>query len=185
MRPIASFTLHAMLAAVIAAVAATSAAATDHLKLLATVNTGVADRGGKDKWIEIQGWDWGARRKGWDGTVKGGSVSAEKYGAVSGMHRDADIKSPHDAASGMPAGKRQHDWQPSPNAVDGGSVRVKVKFPWVGCTVGDRVPAATLDAGGKSYDLTDLTVSACATDEVILDYAKVKVRGWDPEKKEE
>ena len=49
MRPIASFTLHAMLAAVIAAVAATSAAATDHLKLLATVNTGVADRGGKSR----------------------------------------------------------------------------------------------------------------------------------------
>ena len=113
--------------------------------------------GGGGKWIEIQGWDWEVRRKGWDGTVKGGSV----------------------------AEKRQHDWRPSPHALQGGgTVRIKVKFPWVGCTVGDRIADATIGAGTSAYDLTDLTIAECAADAVTLDYAKVRVRGWNPETKE-
>ncbi len=171
----------AILAAIAAptpATAAPDAAAGNFLKLGDVKGETMAAARGKEKWIEIQGWDFGTR-KGWDGTIKGGSMKAD----APARH---DVKSPRDSASGMPTGKRQHDWRPSPHSLEaGGSVRIKVKFPWVGCTVGDRVAGATIGSGDKAYELTDLTIAACATDEVILDYAKVKVRGWDPIKKEE
>ena len=111
--------------------------------------------------IEILSWSWGEARKGWDGSVKGasrkgwdgsvkGSSSAAKFGAVGGMHRDS------------------------------GRVRVKVKFPWLGCKVGAAFPDAVLQNDAGRHELSDVVVSDCASDGVTLDYAKVTVRGWDP-----
>lgn len=63
MRPIASVTLHAALAAALIAFAASSAAASDTLKLLATVNMGATDaQRGHDEEIEIHSITFGPRQ---------------------------------------------------------------------------------------------------------------------------
>lgn len=207
MRTIAYVTLHAALAAALIALAASSAAATDTLKLLATVNMGATDANrGKEKWIEIQGWDWGRTAKvdgfavkqgtaragkksgavdyGW--TVQAGEPaspppdSTAKFGAVSGAHRDSSL----DQAP-QPTEKRQHDWRPSPMALERGAVRVKVKIPWVDCRVGARFPAAVLESANGLHEMTDVTIASCGPDAIALNYAKVKVRGWDPMEKKE
>ena len=63
--------------------------------------------------------------------------------------------------SGAPAEKRQHGWNSVSRPLDRGSVRVKVKFPWVGCAVGARYPVITLGDGAKNYQLRDVTVASC------------------------
>jgi hypothetical protein len=64
MRPIANVTLHAALAAALIAFAASSAAASDTLKLLATVNMGATDArpGGHDEEIAIHSLTFGPRQ---------------------------------------------------------------------------------------------------------------------------
>lgn len=97
-------------------------------------------------------------------------------------------------ASGMPAGKRQHGWVTVtkdagaktvvfPHPLERGSARVKVRFPWLDCAVGDRYPEASLEGAGMRYELKDVTITSCATEQISLNYAKVEVRGWDPVKK--
>ena len=66
----------------------------------------------------------------------------------------------------------------------GGAVRVKVKFPWLDCKVGAAFPDAVLQNDAGRYEFENVLISGCAPDSVTLDYAKVRVRGWDPEKKE-
>ena len=271
MRPITNFTLHAMLAAVLAAFAATGAAA-QYLALGDSIPAAGANRDSKEKWIEIQSWQWG-------------TTSAAKFGAVGGMHRDSDIslkgskigqnsaagdpdrplvagqipnasaarestemggtedinigvgelqeappgggsavgasekitvdgsrtesgqatgkrqhmpirsRTYYDQSTAAPAEKRQHGWVTVSKPLERGSVRVKVKFPWVGCAVGDRYPAITLGDRANSYQLRDVTVASCGSaaegpeESITFVYGKlgtkVKVRGWDPEKKEE
>ena len=39
--------------------------------------------------------------------------------------------------------------------------------------------------GAKSYKLQDAIVTSCASESISLNYSKVTVRGWNPEKKEE
>ena len=68
--------------------------------------------------------------------------------------------------------------------LDRGSVRVKVKFPWLDCRVGAAFPDAVLQNDAGRYELKDVVISGCAPDTVELNYAKVKVRGWNPETKE-
>ena len=89
-----------------------------------------------------------------------GATDAGKYGAVGGMHRDDSLAKP----------------------LDRGSVRVKVKFPWLACRVGAAFPDAELQNASGRYELKDAIVTGCAADSVSLNYAKVTVRGWDPEK---
>lgn len=226
-------------AATTASLATAPAAAVDRLKLLATVNMGVAGaERGKEKWIEIQGWDWGrtAKVEGFainqgparddheeEMTIVAGQAAsppggAEKFGAVSGMHRDSSVSAVGasekmtvdggrtETASGQatgkrqhmpirsrtyvnqtaaPAEKRQHGWNSVSKPLDRGAIRVKVKFPWVDCRVGTRFPAALLENATGTHELTDVTVASCTQDSFALNYAKVKVRGWNPEKKEE
>jgi type VI protein secretion system component Hcp len=241
MRPITSFTLHAMLAAVLTAFAATSAAA-QFLALGDSIPGATAGKDSREKWIEIQSWQWG-------------TTSAAKFGAVGGMHRDSDMSmkgskigqnaresgekggtedinigvgelqeanpagvvSPRDAASGQATGKRQHKpmtitkemdaaspalvqkrqhgWVTVSKPLDRGRVRVKVKFPWASCAVGNRYPAITLGDRANSYQLRDVTVASCGSaadgpeESITFVYGKlgtkVQVRGWDPEKKEQ
>lgn len=264
MRPTTSFTLHAALATVLIAFAATSAAA-QFLALGDSIPGAAAGKDSREKWIEIQSWQWG-------------TASAAKFGAVGGMHRDSDMslkgsKIGQNSAAGdpdrplvagripgasarestemggtedinigvgelqearpagasekitvdgtrtesgqatgkrqhmpirsrtyydqgaAPAEKRQHGWVTVSKPLERGAVRVKVKFPWAGCAVGDRYPAITLGDRAQSYQLRDVTVASCGSaaegpeESITFVYgklgSKVKVRGWDPEKKEE
>ncbi len=45
-------------------------------------------------------------------------------------------------------------------------------------------PDAVLQNDAGRYELENVLISGCAPDSVTLNYAKVRVRGWDPEKKE-
>ena len=271
MRPITSFTFHAALATVLIAFAATGAAA-QYLALGDSIPGATAGKDSREKWIEIQSWQWG-------------TASAAKFGAIGGMHRDSDMslkgskigqnsaagdpdrplvagripngsaarestemggtedinigvgelqearpaggsaagasekitvdggrtesgqatgkrqhmpirsRSYYDQSTPAPAEKRQHGWVTVSKPLDRGAVRVKVKFPWVGCAVGDRYPAITLGDRAQSYQLQEVTVASCGSaaegpeENITFVYGKlgtkVQVRGWDPEKKEE
>lgn len=89
---------------------------------------------------------------------------------------------------GQATGKRQH----KPIAVQGyydhtldeplpsGSVRVKVKMPWLACKVGTRFPSLVLGGGDKTYRLTDAVISSCGEssggrpmESISFNYAKV------------
>ena len=116
-----------------------------------------------------------------------------KFGAVSGVRRD----------DGMGAGKRTHPpLVKIGKPLDTGSITVAGNFP--GCTVGTRYPGAVLQVPGGRYELTDIEIASCPTpvpaqagaarssmageyprSSITLNYKKVTVRGWDPEKKEE
>lgn len=99
-----------------------------------------------------------------------------------------------DGPTGQAAGQHIHMHQVGtmPAPPPKGSLRVRAKFP--GCTVGARYPAAELSGAGTRYTLTDIIITGCAAapaagaappmDEVSLDYARVQVRGWNPETKE-
>lgn len=59
------------------------------------------------------------------------------------------------------------------------------------CQLGARYPSLTLAGRGKSYELQDVQVADCGgnvsgpEEAITFVYGKVKVRGWDPKKKEE
>jgi RNA:NAD 2'-phosphotransferase (TPT1/KptA family) len=117
---------------------------------------------------------------GWDGTVKG-AASSEKYGAVSGAHRDDGVS----PAGSAPTEKRQHGWVTVSKPLDRGAVRVKVKMPWLDCKEGTAFPDAVLQNDAGRYELKDAIITGCAPDGVSLNYSKVTVKGWNPEKKED
>jgi hypothetical protein len=131
------------------------AASADYYLKLGDVKGGSAAKTGAGHRIEIVSWSWGAG-------------SSAKYGAVAGAHRD-------DSAAGDVLAK---------GPPDRGSVRVKVKFPWLDCKMGASYPDAVLQNEAGRYEFENVLISGCAPDSVTLDYAKVRVRGWDPEKKE-
>ena len=166
MRPIMKITMCAFVAAAVAAPA--FAASSDYyLKLgdikpvLSKVEGGEsAAKASGGKQIEILSWSWGA-------------ASTAKFGAVAGAHRDDGLS---------PAEKRQHGWVTVSKPLDRGAVRVKVKFPWLDCRVGAAFPDAVLQNDAGRYEFQDAIITGCAPDSVILDYAKVTVRGWDPKK---
>jgi hypothetical protein len=184
MRPIMTPTICVLAAAAVAGSApapAVAAASDYYLRLgdvkpvLSKAEAGeLAANGGPGKQIEILAWSWGATSD-WDGTIKG-ATSAGKYGAVGGMHRDDGLN---------PAEKRQHGWVTVAKPLDRGAVRVKVKFPWLDCKVGAAFPDAVLQNAAGRYELKDAIITGCAPDAVSLNYAKVRVRGWNPEKKED
>lgn len=224
MRPITSFTLHAILAAALTAFAATSAAAADiYLKL--SDPKGELAGGGQ---IEIASFHWGPRQTtsadgsyadlklqpggGGGGAAQGGVQVAA--GDLDGDGRSAPVKSaipkaevvsPRDTASGQASGKRQHrpvtitkEWENSKPAVtekrqhgwvtvskpiEKGSLSFRGQLP--GCAVGTSYPRGELVTPTARYELQNILISGCAADSVSLNYAKVKVRGWNPETKEE
>lgn len=159
MRPIMKTTLCALVAAAVAAPA--FAASSNYYLKLGDIKGESAAKAGPGKQIEILSWSWGA-------------ASTAKYGAVAGAHRDDGLN---------PAEKRQHGWVTVSKPLDRGAVRVKVKFPWLECRVGAAFPDAVLQNDAGRYEFKDAIITGCAPDSVTLDYAKVKVRGWDPAKK--
>ena len=160
MRPIIRTTLCALAAA---AMAAPATAAVNAYLEIGPIRGESAARNVPARQIEILSWSWGA-------------TNATKYGAISGAHRDDGVAAPTE--------KRQHGWMPSNRPLASGGLRVKVKFPWLDCKVGAAFPDATLQNDAGRYELKDIQVTGCAADEVALDYRKVTVRGWDPQKKE-
>ena len=181
MRPIIRTTLSALAAAAMTAPA--SAAVNAYLEIGPIKGESAAKAGGS-KQLEIESWSWGSTMTGaWDGTIKG-TASAEKFGAVGGAHRDDGVTSPRDTA-GMPTEKRQHGWNTVSKPLDRGSVRVKVKLPWLDCKVGAAFPDAVLQNDAGRYELQNVFISGCAPDGVALNYSKVIVRGWDPATKNE
>ena len=85
-------------------------------------------------------------------------------------------------------GKRQHMplrtrmYYDTPQGTGPGTLVVKGSVP--GCAVGKRYAGMQFASGNKRYELKDAVISNCAPGVVELRYAKVTVRGWDPEKKE-
>ena len=162
MRPITRTTICALAAA---ALAAPAFAAADYYLRLDDVKGGAAAKASGGTQFAIESWSWGA-------------TNAAKFGAISGAHRDDGVTAP--------AEKRQHGWMPSNRPLDRGSVRVKVKFPWLDCRVGAAFPDAVLQNSAGRYELKDVQVTGCAAgagqpaDSITLNYTKVRVRGWDP-----
>jgi hypothetical protein len=115
-----------------------------------------------------------------DGTrVAAGDVDADGVADTA----DDNVQSPRDSASGMASGKRTHPALIKiTKPLETGTIILKAAIP--GCAVGIRYPSAEVGTPDARYALTDVTVAACG-EEVALDYAKVKVRAWDAEKKEE
>lgn len=90
---------------------------------------------------------------------------------------------------GLAPQAREHDkrttWVERSAPEPKGSVWIRVATPWAACRAGTRYPGMELGDGTASYRLSDVVVTGCGADGVRLDYARVTVRGWDPEKKEE
>jgi hypothetical protein len=205
--------LHAMLAAALAALATSSAAAREAAQFSFTTANGQ---------IAIRSWSWGPRQTtSTDGShaklqpggggaagqkdmvMKGSTIGqnaphgrwipiTQRPGLATGDLDDDgsaeataahDVKSPRDAASGMPTGKRQHGPAKIVKQYEAGRLTIHSNLP--GCTVGTAYPDAVLQTTAARYELKDVVISNCAGDAVGVDYAKVVVRGWNPEKKEE
>ena len=125
------------------------------------------------------------------------TVDANETITVDGGRTEGDPDRPIVAGS-LPnpsASKRQHgavtiskEWgAASPQLAkpqDQGSVWIRVATPWTACRAGTRYPAIELGDGKASYQLSDVVVTSCAAGGASLSYAKVKVRAWDPERKE-
>jgi hypothetical protein len=176
------------------------AAASDYFLKLEGVPGESKDDGHRQQ-IEILAFGWGETRD-VDGNGAADALTdgllVVRY-AVPGVTRDPphkdklsalaidhEVKSPRDAASGQASGKRMHKprwvYEPEPlNAA--GSLTVKASVP--GCAPGQRYGGAQFAGGGKLYQLSDVVIAGCAPDAVSLNYRKVTVKGWNPEKKED
>lgn len=112
------------------------------------------------------------------GDVDGSSTGASETLTVGGAQTE-----------GQATGKRQHKPLVMQNYYDqaldeplpSGSVRVKVKMPWLACKVGTRYPSLVLGGGAKTYRLTDAEVTNCGGDtasrpmeSISFSYAKVE-----------
>lgn len=99
------------------------------------------------------------------------SATLKRGQRISAIPR-AEVTSPRDIATGQASGKRQHA-PASP-----GSLRVKVKMPWLSCRVGARYPELRLAGDGGIYRVKDAVVSSCGggrpTEEIAFNYAKVE-----------
>ncbi len=170
MRPI-TITIYCALAVAALAAPASAAAADYYLKFgavksdLGGAGGAAADAGkGRENRIEVLSSEFGSARKGWDGSVKGGSA--------------------RDAGSATPAAERQLGWVKLSQPLAQGNLRIKVKFPWLGCRVGAAYDnAVAVDSAGR-FELTDVTIASCERDAIELTYAKVTVRGWNPTTKQ-
>ena len=105
----------------------------------------------------------------------GGGGGANESMTVGGGRTEGPIGKPigNMAAEGneesaQAAGKRQHkpititkEWDARSAPLPQGSVRVKVKMPWLACRVGATYPRLELAGGGRRFVLQDVTVASC------------------------
>jgi type VI protein secretion system component Hcp len=91
-----------------------------------------------------------------------------------------DVTGDGAAASGVPTGKRQHKPFVLTRPLDKGSVLLNLKSAWADCRVGARYPKLELGGGGKTYLLTDATVTSCSAagdrpmESISLNYTKIE-----------
>ena len=194
MRPVANFTLHALLAAALAALATTSAAAGGPAILnLGTETTGGSPQAAKgDKpriaVLEIMAFEWGTAADSinlgsWakaDGLAVSWDVpeAAARVSKVDGF----TVKQKAVEGSGLPTGKHQHKPFSLARPLDKGSVWIRVASPWADCRVGKRYPTLEISDGTQNYRLVGATVAGCGrsgpaadrtTEEVAFYYNKV------------
>ena len=124
--------------------------------------------------------------------MRGPRQTTSQDGSV--VAADTAVASPRDSASGMPTGKRQHSPVTFSKPLDRGSVTVAGNLP--GCKVGAAYADAVLQTPTERFEFKDAIITDCTmsgstggddrpTESVSLNYDKVIVRGWNPEKKEE
>ena len=167
MSPAGNFTLHAILAACLAALAASSAAAgkpvidnEGHAYL--TIHLMGGNGAGNGQQLEVVSYQWGA--------------------APSALKLDRNyVKSW--STSGDASAERTHKPLRMRMEYDGGNVTLNGRFPT--CRVGAAFPAATVGQGDERYEMRDVTVASCSPESMSLSFKKVTVRGWNPEKKED
>ena len=220
MRPITSFTLHALLAAALTAFAATSAAAGKfdaYLELGGIRGETEVHKDQRRQHIELLSYSFGSAQgvakvegftvkqgvkpykldrvfvKSWSTSGDAGTSPPPLGGGVrvaSGDVNDATVGADEKLAvgtgqteTGQATGKRVHKPLNAQIHYDAGSVTLSGRFP--ACRVGAAYDSAAIGHGNGRYEMSDVVVTSCATESMSLNFAKVKVRGWDPEKKEE
>jgi hypothetical protein len=214
MRPIANFTFHAILAAALAALAASSAAA-DPARLVSgevfVKLPGAAGSG--DGHIEITSYSFGASRvsKVEGFTVKQGTArhrsdaSAGKGANEMRMEDSAGVeKMQPGGGSASGAGVNRvfvKSWSTSGDASSTQATGKRMHKPlrmrmiynegsvtlsgrFPGCRVGASYPAVAVGHGDELYEIQDATVADCSPGGMNLNFKKVTVRGWNPETKE-
>ena len=215
MRPIANFTIHAILAAALAALAATSAAAGkfDAWLELGDIRGEEGDSAHKDtrdQHIELLSYSFGAsgvsKVEGFtikQGVARQRSDASAGKGASNEMAMDdtagrEKMQPGGGSASGVGV-KRVFvkSWSTSGDASAERThkpLRMRMEYDggnvtlngrFPACRVGAAYPAATVGQGDERYEMRDVTVASCSPESMSLSFKKVTVRGWDPEKKEE
>ena len=206
MRPIANFTLHAILAAALAALAALAATSAAAGQGDAWVDFGNiqgeadAQKDTRSQHIELLSYSFGGPRVTVADAIKfleeakassdasAGKGAKNERGkmqpgggsASGGGVKRVFVKSW--STSGYASAERTHKPLRMRMIYDEGSVALNGRFP--ACRVGAAYPTATVGQGDERYEMQDVTVAACAPDSMSLNFKKVTVRGWDPEKKE-
>lgn len=230
MRPITSFAIHAFAATALVAFAASGAAAKGYIKLGDIKGEDTSKGRGGEIEIDSFAWGprqstaklqpggggGGANKAEWSppstaSRTGGGSSQMRMEDSPGSERRTSDVGASETITIGsgrnesaQATGKRQHlpirirTYYDSP--LPSGSLRVKVKMPWLACEVGRKYPSLTLSDGTNSQVLHDVTVSSCEgggasegpEESITFVYGKlgvktgkVIVRGWDPEKKEQ
>lgn len=196
MRPIANFTLHAILAAAIAALATASAAAGGPAVLtLGSEGVGGTPQGAKgDKpriaVIELMAFEWGSGADsvnlGSWAKADGLAVNWDTPGSAARVSKVDSLSVKQNAAgqptvSGLATGKRQHKPFTLATPLDKGSVWIRVASPWADCRPGARYPSLSIAEGARTYRLLSVTVSGCGrsavegapTEEVAFTYSKI------------
>ncbi|HEX6740903.1 MAG TPA: hypothetical protein VF079_03800 [Sphingomicrobium sp.] len=145
---------------------------------------------GKSEQLLVQSWHWGPRQS----TARSGAADMPKE--LQAQDRMGDPASAR-GHSMLGASDRTVIHDPPPPRDGGlgseselttagppvrGTLTVKASLP--GCMVGARYGGAQFASGSMRYELKDVVISNCAPGEVTLQYGKVTVKGWNPEKKE-
>jgi len=121
-----------------------------------------------------------------------GDGRAESAASAMPQH---EVVSPRDSSSGLPTGKRQHkpltvtkEWDAATPLLRAGapppqgSLRVKVKMPWLACRVGAAYPELELADSATAYKFKEVLVTSCGSssggdrpmESISFNYAKIE-----------
>jgi hypothetical protein len=190
MGPVTSFTLHAALAAVIAALAASGAAAGSDFYLKIR-DPGAAASGGWRQ-IELQSFSWGTTQSAARSNLnssKSKTVHTDNVGDARVAAGDLNGDGKPDAAADAATSRTlvaSHVFETRAAPLAQGSARVKVKLPWLDCAEGRDLGDAELVTPTMRYELQNVIISSCsipkldgaskdaAMEEVSFNYSKLR-----------
>lgn len=210
------FTLRAIQAAALAALAASGATAGDAYLKLGDIKgeTATSEKDHK-KWIDIHSFSWGTTQAVGGVRIATGDVDGDGRADAAAT---TDVQAPRDSSSGMATGKRQHKPLTISKEMDKASPKLaqpsakgsmSFRGQVTGCAAGTTYPSATLKTAAYRYEMKNVVITSCGggssssaskpMESLSLNYSeieihrsdaktqdgKVKVRGWDAEKKEE